>query len=202
MGKEFELWTKVKEALLAGDMPPEEDPQLAPEQKEQVTKWLNHSLDEVVRANAGDPGIVTVRRLTNSEYARTIRDLTGGRDYGLTNDFAPDGGGGEGFTNIGDVLFVSEQARIAAGNYVPFVLWANFIGGFLYITAGLLLLLNATQALRISVLIAAYTIAVMIALVVHIALGRAYEIRTLAAMGFRTIFWVTISLILLRTKKK
>ena len=102
----------------------------------------------------------------------------------------------------GDVLFVSEQARIAAGNYVPFVLWANFIGGFLYITAGLLLLLNATQALRISVLIAAYTIAVMIALVVHIALGRAYEIRTLAAMGFRTIFWVTISLILLRTKKK
>lgn len=107
MGKEFVLWNKVKEALLAGDMPPEEDPQLAPEQKEQVTKWLNHSLDEVARANAGDPGIVTVRRLTNSEYARTLRDLTGGFDYGLADDFAPDGGGGEGFTNIGDVLFVS-----------------------------------------------------------------------------------------------
>jgi cytochrome c553 len=106
--KEFELWNKVKEALKAGDMPPEKSTQFAPPEKDEVTKWLGHSLDEVVRANAGDPGIVTVRRLTNSEYSRTIRDLTG-FDYGLADDFAPDGGGGEGFSNIGDVLFVSPQ---------------------------------------------------------------------------------------------
>lgn len=108
LAKEYELWNKVKDAIAAGDMPPEEDPQLPPEQKQQLTKWLGHSLDEVARANAGDPGIVTIRRLTNAEYDRTIRDLTG-RDYALAADFAPDGGGGEGFTNIGDVLFVSPQ---------------------------------------------------------------------------------------------
>lgn len=108
MVKEFDLWQKVKDTLIAGDMPPEENEQLTPAQKEQLTKWLNHSLDAAVKENAGDPGVVTMRRLTNAEYDRTIRDLTG-IDLHLAQDFAPDGGGGEGFTNIGDVLFVSPQ---------------------------------------------------------------------------------------------
>ncbi len=99
------------------------------------------------------------------------------------------------------VLFFSEQARSAAGNYVPFVLWANSIGGFLYVTAGLLIFLNSTQALRLSVLIAAMTVAVLIALVIHIAVGGAYETRTLAAMVFRSVIWVIIALVLLRIKK-
>lgn len=100
----------------------------------------------------------------------------------------------------GDVLFFNEQARIAAGNYVSFVLWANFIGGFLYLTAGVLLLLNSPQALRLSVTIAALTVAVLIALGVHIAVGGAYEARTLAAMGFRSVIWLMISLILHKAK--
>lgn len=100
----------------------------------------------------------------------------------------------------GDVLFFSEQARSAAGNYVPFVLWANFIGGFLYVTAGLLIFLNSTQALRLSAFIAAMTVAVLVALGIHIAVGGAYEMRTLAAMVFRSAIWVAIALIL-RSKK-
>lgn len=35
------------------------------------------------------------------------------------------------------VLFIDGEARIAAGNYVGFVLWFNFIAGFFYIIAGL-----------------------------------------------------------------
>lgn len=100
----------------------------------------------------------------------------------------------------GDVLFFSEQARSAAGNYVPFVLWANFIGGFLYVAAGLLIFLNSTQALRLSAFIAAMTVAVLVALGIHIAVGGAYEMRTLAAMVFRSAIWVAIALIL-RSKK-
>ncbi len=96
----------------------------------------------------------------------------------------------------GDVLFFNEQARSTAGNYVPFVVWANFIGGFLYATAGLLILFRSTQAFRISVLIAALTVAVLIALGIHIAVGGVYETRTLAAMVFRIVVWVTISLVL------
>lgn len=36
----------------------------------------------------------------------------------------------------GTVLFGDEAARAAAGNYVPFVLWFNFISGFAYVIAG------------------------------------------------------------------
>lgn len=99
-----------------------------------------------------------------------------------------------------DVLFFSEQARSAAGNYVPFVLWANFIGGFLYVAAGLLILLHSTQALRLSAFIAVTTVAVLVALVIYITVGGAYETRTLAAMIFRSVIWVAIALIL-RSKK-
>ena len=100
----------------------------------------------------------------------------------------------------GDVLFFSEQARTAAGKYVPFVLWANFIGGFLYVAAGLLLLLNSTLALRLAVAIAALTVAVLSALGIHIAMGGAYETRTLVAMGFRSVIWLIISLVLHKAK--
>jgi hypothetical protein len=104
----FELWEKVAHAMASGDMPPEDDPQLATPEKELVTKWLEGSLQAAAKENAGDPGHVTVRRLTNAEYDNTIRALTG-IDYGFGKDFLPDGGGGEGFSNVGDVLFVSPQ---------------------------------------------------------------------------------------------
>ncbi|HVJ44891.1 MAG TPA: DUF1587 domain-containing protein, partial [Luteolibacter sp.] len=104
----FELWEKVHEAVTGGDMPPENDPQLSSPEKDLVVKWLHGSIDAAAHANAGDPGNVTVRRLTNAEYDNTIRSLTG-IDFGLGKEFLPDGGGGEGFSNVGDVLFVSPQ---------------------------------------------------------------------------------------------
>ncbi|MFA7320575.1 MAG: hypothetical protein WC000_03825, partial [Dokdonella sp.] len=36
----------------------------------------------------------------------------------------------------GTVLFGGEAARSAAGKYVPFVLWFNFLAGFAYVLAG------------------------------------------------------------------
>ena len=36
----------------------------------------------------------------------------------------------------GTVLFGSEAARRGAGHYVPFVLWFNFLAGFVYVVAG------------------------------------------------------------------
>jgi hypothetical protein len=101
----------------------------------------------------------------------------------------------------GDVLFFSEQARSAAGNYVPFVLWGNFIGGFLYVAAGLLLLFKSPHAPRLAIFIAATTLAALIALGIHIAVGGAYEARTLAAMGFRSALWGVIAFVLLRSER-
>lgn len=108
VAKEFSLWSKVKESVHLGEMPPDEHEPLAAADKERLMQWLGRSLDTAAKANAGDPGIVTIRRLTNAEYDYSIRDLTG-IDYGVGREFSPDGGGGEGFSNIGDVLFVSPQ---------------------------------------------------------------------------------------------
>jgi hypothetical protein len=105
---EFALWEKVQEVLASGAMPPEDETQLTPQEKQHLTGWLKHELDRVAHANAGDPGPVTLRRLTNAEYDYTIRDLTG-QDYAFGREFLPDGGGGEGFSNIGDVLFTNPQ---------------------------------------------------------------------------------------------
>jgi len=105
----FETWIRAMETIEDGDMPPPKSEQLTDQETAAITGWVNRELDKLATANPGDPGPVTMRRLTNAEYDRTVRDLTG-RDYGLAAGFQTDGGGGEGFSNTGDVLFLSSAA--------------------------------------------------------------------------------------------
>ena len=105
---EYPLWEKVQEVVSEGKMPPKKSDQFTPEEKGNFLNWLNKSLDYVANENAGDPGPVTMRRLTNAEYDCTLRDLVG-TDFHFSKEFQADGGGGEGFSNTGDVLFVSPQ---------------------------------------------------------------------------------------------
>ena len=104
----YTLWQKVQRLVKNGEMPPPDAGKLATEDRELLLDWIDGTLDRVAQANAGDPGWVTLRRLTNTEYDNTIRDLTG-LDLHLSDRFAKDSGGGEGFTNTGDVLFVSPE---------------------------------------------------------------------------------------------
>lgn len=93
----------------------------------------------------------------------------------------------------GRVLFGSEAARAAAGAYVPFVLWFNFVAGFAYILAGAGLWRWRRWAAWLALGIAGATALVFAAFGVHIALGGAFEPRTVAAMTLRTAFWVAIA---------
>ncbi len=88
-------------------MPPKDGPQpLSASDRQQVVDWLSDQLDRQARAQAGDPGRVVVRRLTNAELNYTLADLTGVvRDW--TSDFPRDGSGGEGFSNTGQTLQMS-----------------------------------------------------------------------------------------------
>ena len=103
---EYALWDKVKEVVADGEMPPKKEEALKPDEKNKLLSWVTQELDQAANINVGDPGPVTMRRLTNAEYDYTMRDLTG-QDYGLAKEFPADSGGGEGFSNTGDVLFVS-----------------------------------------------------------------------------------------------
>lgn len=93
----------------------------------------------------------------------------------------------------GAVLFGDEAARTAAGNYVPFVLWFNFISGFAYIFAGIGLWLQQRWAVWLAVAIAAAIALTFAAFGVHVQSGGAYEQRTVIAMSLRTLIWVGIA---------
>ena len=93
----------------------------------------------------------------------------------------------------GKTLFGGVEDRATAGNIVPFVLWFNFLAGFAYIIAGLGLFLWKRWAAQLSAAIAVATIAVFIALGIHIFFGGLFEIRTVAAMTIRSAVWIVIA---------
>ena len=93
----------------------------------------------------------------------------------------------------GSVIFVDGPDRLAAGNYMLFVVWFNFLAGFIYLVAGAGLWLKKQWAIRLSIFIAVATVIVFIAFGIAILIGQAYEMRTVAAMSLRTIVWTVIS---------
>jgi hypothetical protein len=96
----------------------------------------------------------------------------------------------------GEVLFVEGAGREAAGNYVPFVVWFNFLAGFAYIVGAVGLACWRPWAAPMSVAISALTILVFTALGVHVWVGGTFEIRTVGAMTLRSLLWLGIALAL------
>ena len=64
----------------------------------------------------------------------------------------------------GEVLFVDGAGREAAGNYVPFVVWFNFLAGFAYIAGAAGLALWRSWITPLAFAIAALTIVAFIVL--------------------------------------
>lgn len=102
----------------------------------------------------------------------------------------------------GRVLFGPEAARVAAGNYVPFVLWFNFLAGFAYIAAGVGLVLWRRWAIWLALGIAVATALVFAAFGLHVAAGGAFEPRTVVAMTLRSVFWAVIAALALRAQSR
>ena len=102
-----EVWEQVLHQLESGEMPPKDAKPLSSQQKHELMSWVRKTLDEVAIANAGDPGPVILRRLSNHEYTYTLRDLTGVDSLEPAREFPVDGAAGEGFTNVGAALVMS-----------------------------------------------------------------------------------------------
>lgn len=94
----------------------------------------------------------------------------------------------------GAVLFIDGADREAAGNYVPFVLWFNFIAGFIYLLAGAGIFMQKRWAAWLSIVIATTTIIVFVLFGLHILNAGLYESRTVGAMTMRTVVWVLIAI--------
>jgi Protein of unknown function (DUF1592)/Protein of unknown function (DUF1588)/Protein of unknown function (DUF1587)/Protein of unknown function (DUF1595)/Protein of unknown function (DUF1585)/Cytochrome C oxidase, cbb3-type, subunit III len=107
VGENFQQWEKVALVLEEKSMPPKAMPQPSDEERTQAVAWIRGELSAYAKKHDGDPGAVTVRRLTSGEYAYTIKDLTG-LDLNVGIDSTGDAVGGEGFTNFGDVQFMQD----------------------------------------------------------------------------------------------
>lgn len=101
------VWGHSLDQILDGEMPPKDKPQPSPEKLKLLTDWMQGTLDDIALANAGDPGPVVLRRLSNHEYTYTLRDLTGVDSLDPAREFPIDGAAGEGFTNAGAALVMS-----------------------------------------------------------------------------------------------
>ncbi len=97
----------VIERLAAAEMPPKkakQHPSVAARQE--VLQWFQSLRDFETQRNAGDPGVVLARRLSNAEYDYSIRDLTG-VDMKPTREFPADPSSMAGFDNSGESLVMS-----------------------------------------------------------------------------------------------
>ena len=101
----------------------------------------------------------------------------------------------------GRALFGGLEARAELGNIVPFVLWFNFVAGFVYVLAGVALLQTKRWAAPMALLLAVSTVLVFAAFAVHIVAGGAFEARTVGALSLRSLFWVVVALVALRAMK-
>src|SRR5207248_517687 len=85
-------WQLVLERLEAQEMPPEKALRRPePDERAAVVAWIRDFRDCEARQNAGDPGTVLARRLSNAEFDYTIRDRLGRHDAEL-KDFAAEAG--------------------------------------------------------------------------------------------------------------
>ena len=93
----------------------------------------------------------------------------------------------------GAVIFFDGPARLAAGNYLNFVVSFNFIAGFFYVLAGLGFLLQKEWTAKLAITIAVTTLLIFAAFGIHILMDGAYEMRTLGAMTLRSVIWVSFA---------
>jgi len=120
------VFESVLRHLHGGLMPPENRPQPATSERQQLVAWLESELF-FCDCRQPDPGQVTVRRLNRTEYNHTMRDLVG-VDVRPADEFPADDTG-YGFDNIGDVLSLPpvlfEKYLAAAGKVLDRAIATN-----------------------------------------------------------------------------
>lgn len=96
----------------------------------------------------------------------------------------------------GRMVFGGPEVWAAAGNVVPWVLYFNFTAGFVYVVTGLLTLFQHPNSKKLALVLAVANAVVLVSLGVYAAMGGLFELRTMAAMGVRTVFWSVQAVVL------
>ena len=102
--EDAESWLRLRDALGEGKMPPSDEPQPSAADRARAVATVRSLIEALATAAPTDPGRVTMRRLSCSEYARTVFDLCG-----VAVEIAefPADDLAYGFDNNGDALTLS-----------------------------------------------------------------------------------------------
>jgi hypothetical protein len=99
-------WRKVIKQVNDRSMPPQGVPHPSQDDRDRISKWLTDTLNSASASLLPkNPGHVLIHRLSRTEYNNTVRDLFGVNTK-PADKFPADGGGGGGFDNNADTLFV------------------------------------------------------------------------------------------------
>jgi hypothetical protein len=93
------------------------------------------------------------------------------------------------------VIFDLFGVRAQEGNYVLFVVWANFISSLFYLFAAYGFIGNKKWTTTLLVISSAILITAFIGLFIHIGFGGIYETKTISAMIFRITLTIGLALL-------
>ncbi|MCX6599502.1 MAG: DUF1592 domain-containing protein, partial [Acidobacteria bacterium] len=99
-------WGSMARRVHNGEMPPKGAPKPTVDELEQFSQWATQALRAAACAGGIKPGPAPIRRLNRDEYSATIRDLLD-IHLDIGSALPADGGGGEGFDNAAETLFLS-----------------------------------------------------------------------------------------------
>lgn len=99
------IWASVAEQLHNRTMPPGDKQQPSEQQRLEAASWIQSYLESTACSQGEFAGAPVPRRLNRDQYTFAIEDLTGVA-FDFVETFPADGGGGEGFDNNGETLFL------------------------------------------------------------------------------------------------
>lgn len=101
----FQTWVKVYDKLVAGEMPPKDSDRPPQPELDALTARLRGELHAASLDRQQRLGRVPLRRLNNTEYENTVRELLG--IQGDLKELLPEDNSSDGFDNVGSVLDVA-----------------------------------------------------------------------------------------------
>lgn len=93
----------------------------------------------------------------------------------------------------GRALFGGPAAVAAVGDAIPFVLWFNFLSGFVYVLAGVGIVMGRRWGVLLAIGLVVTIAAVFALFGLYVFQGGAFEMRTVGAMSLRLVVWVAIA---------
>lgn len=102
----------------------------------------------------------------------------------------------------GRALFGGAVAQASAGDAVPFVLWFNFLSGFVYVLAGMGIAMGQRWAAPLAIAVTVAIASVFAAFGLHVFQGGAFEMRTVGAMTLRLVVWIVISVVTAKSSSR